>query len=83
MGVLVTDLEDDDINGSCKCQIKEAPSMKFPALFIIAGASQESTKDINQYFCANGNFPPKNEGYFSTVHWKIYNCVTYYNLICY
>jgi hypothetical protein len=57
LGVLVSDLEDDDYEGKCKCTVGAATSPNFPLLNIVAEASQENTSNVDHYNCKNGNFP--------------------------
>jgi hypothetical protein len=57
LGVLVSDLEDDDYEGKCKCTVGAATSPNFPLLNIVAEASQENTSDVSHYNCKKGKFP--------------------------
>lgn len=57
LGVFATDIEDDDSEGKCGCQIQGAPSVNFPEVFIIAGATQENKESVDRYKCMSGSFP--------------------------
>lgn len=57
LGVYVLELENDDIDGSCQCEMEGNPSKKFPEVFIIAGASQEDKEEVDHYKCVSGTFP--------------------------
>ncbi|XP_025407386.1 uncharacterized protein LOC112681334 [Sipha flava] len=57
LGVLVSDLEDDDYEGKCNCIVGSSDNPLFPLLSLVAEASQENKNDENHYKCKHGDFP--------------------------
>jgi len=57
IGVYAKDLENEDPNGDCECNIVDDNGTKFPGLRIIAQLHKNHDLNVDHFQCINGGFP--------------------------
>jgi len=57
IGVYAKNLEDEDPNGDCECNIQDDDRTKFPGLRIITQLRQNRGLNADHFQCINGGFP--------------------------